>query len=218
MSIRKRILRVLGLGGPSASQSSSALHPIEELKRKHPEKVEDWFAEPDVVPVWGGNPERFVQNLDSDTLHEIGCKLRWDDTVPWFLAIAGHPLCDHATLWNMYHLAAPDFYESKMRESGSSRDVFEGMDAQVVELLDLIVARFQQDDVASKTFRRDEEFPAIMVKAQQQAARDQGSPLIWELPDAAFAETVGEHHAPQYEVSMGDRILPAFDKWLAVRA
>ena len=229
MSLFAKVLRALGLGRPVKTQSrpslaqphqsgqGSRLQMIENLKRQYPDQVKQWTSEPPVVTLWGDDPVPFVESLDADTLHELGCKLKWDDTARWFAAIAAHPETDHATLWNIYHLAAPEFYEAKMRENGGNREAFKGEDAGIVALLDQLVDRFRRGDIASKRFRMSEDFPVAAARARQTAARDAGTPLAWELPENAFVEAAGQDHAPRYEVVYGDLILPAFDTWLAAR-
>lgn len=213
-------LNALDLFGKALRNSRGHASRSAQLKRQHSDRLPEWESVEPEIEFHALDPnstegQSLVAGLDADTLHEIATHLVWDDTVQWFLAIARHPACDHATLWAMYHLASPSFYEAKAREAGNMRPDLKGMDGEVVDLLDLIVDRFTRNDIASRRFAYIDDYPAGNVRLEQRRARDEGRPLFWELPETAYAKTLGQEHEPALEVIHGDAAKISFARWLA---
>lgn len=191
----------------------------ESARRAHPELASEWYEAEPVARVFSDRQafRDIVAAAEADTLHEIALRIAWDSCTDLILDIVKHPACDHATAWAVYHFASPNWYERKAREAGGRPDL-SGMDAEVLEILDVIVARFAAADFATRRFPYHEDYPPGNVRDQQRAARDRGEPLHWELPEAAYVPTEDRLHEPRYEMIHDDTLQVNFVDWMAARA
>lgn len=218
----KRILKELNrldLVGRAmkAAEANRRMNASETARRAHPDLAEEWFKSEPLAVLF---PDRqkmrdLIADAEADTLHEIALKVPWDGATDVILDVVKHPACDHATAWLVYHFAAPDFYEREVRQAGG-RPAMSSMDDEVMEILDVIVARYAGDGFATRRFSFHEDFPPGNVRIQQEAARARGEPLHWELPEAAYVDTEDALHEPHYEMVSGDLRLN-FPDWMAAR-
>jgi Domain of unknown function (DUF4274) len=175
-----------------------------------------WFKESVVHDLYEGgrwnpaNTQKWLSEQTPAVWHELALNFNWGSPgVEPLRAIVEFNDCDRATAMSVFALAAPDYYEGEFAEGKTLTD-FDGIDREIVDLLDAIGDGFYSGRYNSDTYKCAEDPAGWEAFYKRRAA--QGEPIRWRLPPRAFKPTQGLDHNPEYVLVL-DQFRVPFDRW-----